>query len=80
VLGRVDGNLYVGATSAGGEGSSLDIDGDGSADVTFDQACKFVLQLDQGRITAVEADRAVTFTARAGAPVTLRAYVPVRLR
>jgi len=78
VLGRVAGNTYVGATSAGGEGTSLDIDGDGTPDVTFDVSCKFVLQLDHGRIIAVEADKAVTFTQGANAPIALQPYVPVR--
>ena len=79
VLGRVvDGTFYVGATSAGGEGSALDLDEDGNPDVTFDQSCKFVLQLDRGRITAVEADRAVSFRAGTAAPVALRPYLPVR--
>jgi hypothetical protein len=78
VLGRVQGNTYVGATSAGGEASSLDIDGDGTADVSFGQVCKFVLQLDGGHVVAVEADRAVAFTMGARAPVMLRPYVPVR--
>jgi hypothetical protein len=78
VLGRVEGNTYVGATSAGGEGTSLDIDGNGTPDVTFDQSCKFVLQLDQGRIIAVEADKAVNFTRGANAPVALKPFVPVR--
>jgi hypothetical protein len=79
VLGRVDGNLYVGATSAGGEGTTLDLDGNGSADVSFSQSCKFVVQLASGRITAVEADRAVNVTIGAAAPVALRPYVPLRL-
>src|SRR5262249_61453892 len=78
VLARVDGNMYVGATSAGGEGASLDIDGDGTADVTFSQSCKFVLQLAQGRITAGRADRAVNFTEGTDAPIALKPYVPVR--
>jgi hypothetical protein len=78
VLGRVEGNTYVGATSAGGEAASLDIDGDGTADVSFDQICKFVLQLDAGRVIAVEADRAVGFTRGTGAPIALRPFVPVR--
>jgi hypothetical protein len=78
VLGRVEGNTYVGATSAGGEAASLDIDGDGTADVRFDQTCKFVLQLANGRVTAVEADRAVSFTLGNGAPIALAPFVPVR--
>jgi hypothetical protein len=78
-LGRVDGNTYVGATSAGGEASALDIDGDGTADVTFSATCKFVLQLANGRPTAVEADRAVTVTVGTAAPISLTPYQPVRL-
>jgi len=78
VLARVEGNTYVGRTSAGGEGTSLDIDGDGTADVHFDQSCKFVLQLDKGRVIAVEADRAVNFTRGNDAPVPLKAFVPAR--
>jgi hypothetical protein len=77
-LARVEGNTYVGRTSAGGEGTSLDIDGDGTADVHFDQSCKFVLQLDAGRIIAVEADRAVSFTRGTDAPVALKPFVPAR--
>ena len=78
-LGRVDGNTYVGATSAGGEARALDIDGDGAADVTFSASCKFVLQLANGRPTAVEADRAVTITVGTAAPISLAPYQPVRL-
>ena len=79
VLGRIEGNTYVGRTSAGGEASSLDIDGDGQTDVSFDKTCKFVLQLGNGRVTAVEADGAVMFTLGSNAPIALRPYVPVRL-
>jgi hypothetical protein len=58
-IGSVHGNLYVGRTSAGGEGSSIDLNGDGQADATFATPCKFVLQLNAGKITEIEADRAV---------------------
>jgi hypothetical protein len=78
VLGRVEGNMYVGTTSAGGEGTSLDIDGDGTPEVTFDASCKFVLQLNAGKVTAVESDRAVNFTRTGSAPIALKPYVPVR--
>jgi hypothetical protein len=78
-LGRVEGNLYVGSTSAGGEGDALDLDGDGKPDVQFDKVCKFVLQLDHGRVIAVEADRAVSVTIGAGAPRALQAYRPARI-
>ncbi|MDQ3653160.1 MAG: hypothetical protein M3458_23340, partial [Acidobacteriota bacterium] len=60
VLGRVDGNLYIGRTSAGGVGNSVDLNGDGRMDVTFNSICGFVLQLERGRVMAVEADRRVT--------------------
>jgi hypothetical protein len=59
VLGRVAGRLYAGRTSAGGFGDRLDLDQDGKPEVTFSEPCGFVLQLANGRITAVESDRAV---------------------
>ena len=51
---RVKGNLYVGRTSAGGVGKGIDLDNDGADDVTFDQECALVLQVKEGRVTAVE--------------------------
>ncbi|MBN1515788.1 hypothetical protein JXA32_04390 [Candidatus Sumerlaeota bacterium] len=60
VLGRVEGALYVGRTSAGGVGDSIDLDNDGQADVTFDQPCAFILQLNNGKVSAIETDQAVT--------------------
>jgi hypothetical protein len=79
VLGRVDGNSYVGSTSAGGEAQALDIDGDGVPDVQFDQLCKFVVQLHNGRVTALEADRAVNATlATSPTPIALAPFLPVR--
>jgi len=78
VLGRVEGTLYVGRTSAGGEGDGLDLDGDGRREVTFSHTCQFILQLAQGKVTAVEADRAVTMQ-YAGRTLALEAYVPVSL-
>jgi hypothetical protein len=54
LLGRVRGNLYVGRASAGGEGDAIDLDNDGTADVTFEQGCAFILQLSNGRVTTVE--------------------------
>jgi hypothetical protein len=58
-IGSVRGNIYVGRTSAGGERSAIDLNGDGHPDAVFSVPCKFVLQLNAGKITAVEADRAV---------------------
>jgi hypothetical protein len=78
VLGRVSGNTYVGRTSAGGLADSLDLDGDGTPDVTFSKMCKFVLQLSNGVVTAVEADQAVDFT-YARRTRALAAFTPVTL-
>lgn len=78
VLGRVEGNMYVGRTSAGGFGNSLDLNSDGSMDVTFNQDCNFVLQLNSGKVVAVESDRVVNGTIQ-GTTVNLEAYKPVKI-
>jgi len=78
VLGRVAGNLYVGRTAAGGEGKSIDLTGDGHPDVTFSAPCGFILQLQEGRVTAVETDREVHGTVD-GQRLELRPYEPVVL-
>lgn len=75
-LGRVVGTLYIGRSSAGGEGRGIDLDGDGRDEVTFDRDCAFVLQLHQGRITAVECDRPVTMTF-GGKRHALQAFTPL---
>jgi len=75
LLGRVNGNLYVGRTSAGGEGRSIDLDGDGRPDAAFTPACGFLLQLDGGRVTAVEVDREVRATI-AGKRFDLAPFTP----
>jgi hypothetical protein len=59
VLGRVNRTQYIGRTSAGGEGRAIDLDGDGIDEVTFDKSCSFILQLCNGRVVSVEADRPV---------------------
>src|SRR5262245_66579521 len=59
ILGRVTGNLYVGRAAAGGEGDSIDLNGDGKADVAFSEPCGFILSLDKGRVIVAEADRDV---------------------
>ena len=78
VLGRVRGDTYVGRTSAGGVGSGIDLDGEGTQDITFDQSCAFVLQLSAGTVSAVEADRFVIFR-HAGREISLAPHTPVRL-
>jgi hypothetical protein len=77
-LGSVHGTLYVGRTSAGGAGGSIDCDGDGKPDATFDPPCRFVLQLRTGRIVAMEADRETTADV-AGKEIRLKAYQPVAI-
>jgi hypothetical protein len=76
LVGRVRGNTYVGRTSAGGEGTGIDLNNDGAADVTFGLYCGFVLELNNGSVTKAEADRAVTATIQ-GQTVSLEAYTPV---
>ncbi|HET6282636.1 MAG TPA: CBM35 domain-containing protein [Polyangia bacterium] len=78
VLGRVVGDLYIGRTSAGGVGSAVDLDDDGENDVTFSTSCGFILQLANGRVTAVEADRVVTAVVQ-GQTVTLSPFSPLTL-
>jgi hypothetical protein len=76
VLGRVRGSTYIGRTSAGGFASGLDLDADGTADAVFSSPCHVVLQLHEGRVTAVEVDRAVTATVQ-GRRLDLAAHTPV---
>jgi hypothetical protein len=78
VLGRVAGTVYSGKTSAGGVGRSIDLDGDGKPDVTFDAECGFVLQLRNGSVVAAETDRDVSAIIR-GKKVALKRYQPVQL-
>ena len=59
VLGRVKGTLYLGRTSAGGVGKAIDLDNDGSDDVSFSESCGFILQLNDGKVLRAEADRPV---------------------
>lgn len=78
IVGRVKGSLYVGRTSAGGQGAGIDLDNDGTNDVTFSQSCNFILQLSGGAAIAVESDSAVTATI-AGRTLNLLPYSPVTL-
>ena len=77
-LGRVSGKLYVGRTSAGGVGREIDLDEDGRTDVRFNVECGFLLQLDRGKVIAIETDRAVTADV-SGRRLTLDAHLPVLL-
>jgi hypothetical protein len=76
VLGRVKGTLYLGRTAAGGVGKAIDLDQDGTDDVSFSESCGFILQLKDGKILAAEADRAVKARI-AGKEIALSAYQPV---
>ena len=62
-LHRVDGTLFVGRHSAGGEGQAIELNGDGVDDISFDVPCQFVLQLDElGKPYVIEVDRMVTMS------------------
>jgi hypothetical protein len=75
ILGRVDGDVYVGRNFAGGRAKDVDLDGDGIPDLRFDHECGFVLQIRDGTVTAIEADQFVTARLQ-GHIYHLSAYVP----
>jgi hypothetical protein len=74
LLGRVLEETYVGRYSAGGFGTSIDLPGG----VRFERACGFLIQLESGKATWVEADREVAAEIQ-GKKVRLRPYAPLRL-
>jgi len=76
LLGRVKGTLYVGRTSAGGRGASIDLGKAGA--VTFSKECDFILQLKDSAVTALEADDAVTATI-GGRRIKLSPFKPLTL-
>lgn len=78
ILGRVDGLVYKGRTSAGGYGDQLDINSDGNPDFIFSEECNFIVQLDGDEYRAIEADRDVKVTI-GGEQVILEAHVPYNL-
>lgn len=78
ILNRVEGNLYIGKTSAGGEGDRIDLDGDGTNDVTFNKTCNFIIQLNQHRPVSVETDQIVTMKYR-DSVIPLEPFAPVSL-
>jgi len=63
---------------AGGVGTEIDLDGDGHPDVRFSRECGVILQLDRGRVIAMEVDRPVSAAVR-GWKVTLDAHMPLVL-
>jgi ketosteroid isomerase-like protein len=77
-IATVSAMAYVGRTSAGGEGRTIDINADGTADASFNVPCQFMLQLRDGKITAVETDREVV-AAIAGRQIRMSSYTPVKL-
>jgi len=77
-VGVVDGNLFIGRWCAGGEGDGIDLDQDGDLDVRFSSSCQFVLQLDNGKVNAVEVDRPVTMFLE-GKEMMLKEFVPLKL-
>jgi hypothetical protein len=76
MLGTVQGDLYIGRTAAGGVGREIDLDRDGRPDVTFSETCGFVLQLRNGAVVAIEADRDVEANLR-GKTIPLKRHQPV---
>ena len=76
VLGRVDGDIYISPTFAGGHGRGVDLGRGASGEVRFDRECGFVIQIRERRATAIEADRPVTVRVR-GHAFRLKAYVPI---
>ncbi|MEJ7683911.1 MAG: discoidin domain-containing protein [Segetibacter sp.] len=79
LLSRIAGNTYVGRTSAGGEGTSIDLNNDGIADATFSAKCQFIMQLNQMNITSIEADRDVTVVI-SGQTIQLYSYTPIDIK
>jgi hypothetical protein len=59
-LVRVSGRIAIGRGYAGGMARALDLDGDGTPELTFSDETGFIARHRQGRITALETDRAVT--------------------
>jgi hypothetical protein len=57
-------------------GHSIDLDGDGTPDVTFSATCGFILQLRDGSVAMVETDQDVTATI-ADLSYRLSAYTPM---
>ncbi|MEO3407290.1 T9SS type A sorting domain-containing protein [Mucilaginibacter sp. CAU 1740] len=78
VLAKVQGNTYVGRTSAGGVATSLDTNNDGTADIVFNTSTGFIMQLAAGKITKVETDTDVTGVI-GGQTYSFKAYTPLSI-
>lgn len=74
-LGRVEGNVYIGKTIAGGVARELSLTAGGAKDVRFSNECGFLIQLAQGKVVAIETDRAVHVTIQ-GKEYDLTSYAP----
>jgi hypothetical protein len=75
ILGKVKGNIYVGRTSAGGVGTSIDINNDSIAEASFNVNTGFLMQLKTGKITKIETAKNVTAVIY-GRVYNLKAYTP----
>jgi hypothetical protein len=76
-LVSVSGNRVHTPFAAGGRGRSIDLNGDGDADVVFAKTCGFLIHHENGRVTAVETDTATEATMR-GTAFTLETHTPVK--
>lgn len=75
-LVHVEGEIAIGNEYAGGRGRSVDLDGDGRAEIEFDRVTQFTARLHEDRIVALETDRDVTAHVQ-GRSVRLTAHRPV---
>ncbi|MDR6942603.1 T9SS type A sorting domain-containing protein [Mucilaginibacter pocheonensis] len=78
VLGKVQGDTYIGRTSAGGVATSIDINNDGKADVAFNATTGFIIQLEAGKISKIETDRDATAIIQ-GQTFNFKAYTPLSI-
>jgi hypothetical protein len=77
-LVRVSGRIAIGRGYAGGMARALDLDGDGTPELTFSDETGFIARHRQGRITALETDRAVTARYR-NRSLQLRSHEPLTI-
>ncbi|MEX2514364.1 MAG: hypothetical protein WD398_15780 [Cyclobacteriaceae bacterium] len=75
-LNKVGENYYLGPSSAGGEGTGMDLDGNGEEDVQFNLSCQFIFRMEGNKITWAEADQTVMME-YAGKKYVLPASQPV---